>query len=1383
MKKKFLILPIALLGLVLSSCGVSTLKDNYTAEDQAIETPWSDYVMPATGIEFEDGEETLSLVKGETHAYRYSIQPRGATVNSLNWFSDNENVATVSDGVVSAVGGGEATITVSVPDSDFEAQELDVNVIVPLTNFALEVPEKLVWEEEYQFPVTYEPEDTTERDLTYKITESSVAGLLSVSEEGLVTTTKQNGTAKLEVSRGNIVKEYTLTVDSTPVTSVSIADAGHEIEVNDTLSLAATVSPATARDYLKDGVRFYSKDPSIATIDERTGVVLGVAVGNTNVYAECGDVKSADYAIEVFKVTATNVSITTPDFTLSNASQTGLSKQLAYQLTVDRAGYDKPSAADISFVSSNDRVVAVSDAGLVTAIGPGTAEVTIKVAQEGEPLLEDSVNVSVNIVSTALTISGGNSFFNDSTLTLTASLTPANVSNSDITWSLEQDPVIVSLSDTAGPSVTLTPINNEVTGTVKVIASNPGGASNEMIVTVDERPSEFTAGRHYIVGNELYNTGESVRVAGKSSWETAKYAYEFSYRIDDPSVYEQFKGTIKFAAGDQFRYFIGKDYWVPVYETFGENRGYHIEQDGDNNAFHKGQMRFVKENENHEFVVSDADDANIEVVEAGWYDLYAKLYKNSDDTVWYSLYIEKVPALSVEVDNITMGLDESYQIKPHNWIGGVDYTIVSGEDYISINSNGLAVAKGVAGNAVVRVNDDRNVPVDVTFTLQAGAHAGQVIYLNANGMFDNDEVVPFVHSWGNEGASNSANTMMEKVEGQTIIYSATIPFDHNKVDFVRCAAGSTSLVWDEIYNQTKDQDIPADKDMFTMTGWSDEQDDHHRTYVDGSWSVFDSAQVYTVDSGSSTQPEDPHGESYVMYGNDPTWNYLPLEENLNNANEMMGSIALEKDTEFVIKMGEDDWRHFENNKASSSNKVIQGSEANAEGTLHNFKANADGTYSFYILKDKAAEEGKNVYVGFVSNTPAVPNVVKLYFEDALEWATGENKMFAYAWGDAGNKVAWPGEEATYVGLDNADKKVYSFDVDINAYNRIIFHAGEAQTADIDISEALNNQGYKPTALVNNAYAVENYVYTPKGDTPVTYTVSFDTNGGTGTIDPSEVNGAYTLPDATGLTAPTNKEFAGWKAGNAGDLLAAGDHYNVTANVTFYAQWEEAHVANNVKLYLTANWAGWESPKAYAFNAESETPKVAWPGENMNYVGVNDDNDTIFSYTVDIASYDRIIFHNGSGAQTVDIDISTAANADAYYLKQHVDNNDANKIEVEKWGTFTNASLTSKQIIYFTNNKGWTDVKFYVFNKALETKEADWPGSAAKWVFKNENHEDVYRLLINTAEFDAFIFNGSGGQTIDILLSSLEEGKNAFYILDEQESGNYKVGQWAYNPLA
>jgi len=70
---------------------------------------------------------------------------------------------------------------------------------------------------------------------------------------------------------------------------------------------------------------------------------------------------------------------------------------------------------------------------------------------------------------------------------------------------------------------------------------------------------------------------------------------------------------------------------------------------------------------------------------------------------------------------------------------------------------------------------------------------------------------------------------------------------------------------------------------------------------------------------------------------------------------------------------------------------------------------------------------------------------------------------------------------------------------------------------------------------------------------VTYTVSFDANGGTGTMaDVTDVSGEYTLP-ANGFTAPAGKQFKAWSVG--GVEKAAGDKITVTANTTVTAVWE------------------------------------------------------------------------------------------------------------------------------------------------------------------------------------------------------------------------------------
>ena len=74
---------------------------------------------------------------------------------------------------------------------------------------------------------------------------------------------------------------------------------------------------------------------------------------------------------------------------------------------------------------------------------------------------------------------------------------------------------------------------------------------------------------------------------------------------------------------------------------------------------------------------------------------------------------------------------------------------------------------------------------------------------------------------------------------------------------------------------------------------------------------------------------------------------------------------------------------------------------------------------------------------------------------------------------------------------------------------------------------------------------------------VTYTVSFDANGGTGSMaDVTGVSGEYTLP-ANGFTAPDGKQFKSWSVG--GSEKAVGDKITVTANTTVTAVWEDIPV--------------------------------------------------------------------------------------------------------------------------------------------------------------------------------------------------------------------------------
>ena len=86
-------------------------------------------------------------------------------------------------------------------------------------------------------------------------------------------------------------------------------------------------------------------------------------------------------------------------------------------------------------------------------------------------------------------------------------------------------------------------------------------------------------------------------------------------------------------------------------------------------------------------------------------------------------------------------------------------------------------------------------------------------------------------------------------------------------------------------------------------------------------------------------------------------------------------------------------------------------------------------------------------------------------------------------------------------------------------------------------------------------------FTLKTEVPAKYiTISFDPNGGTGTMKPMRVKAGvgYTLPECT-FTPPEGKEFAGWLAVN-GNVYPAGHDVFSTYDQSLKATWKDKEVA-------------------------------------------------------------------------------------------------------------------------------------------------------------------------------------------------------------------------------
>ena len=88
--------------------------------------------------------------------------------------------------------------------------------------------------------------------------------------------------------------------------------------------------------------------------------------------------------------------------------------------------------------------------------------------------------------------------------------------------------------------------------------------------------------------------------------------------------------------------------------------------------------------------------------------------------------------------------------------------------------------------------------------------------------------------------------------------------------------------------------------------------------------------------------------------------------------------------------------------------------------------------------------------------------------------------------------------------------------------------------------------------------------------PVKHTISFNANGGSGTMDPVEVNEGsdYYVPECT-FTAPKDKKFVGWKIANEGNILMPlTSSVTVHSDLVFYAQWE--YIQNSFTISFDSN---------------------------------------------------------------------------------------------------------------------------------------------------------------------------------------------------------------------
>ena len=331
-----------------------------------------------TDIVLEKGEtQQLNIEYGTDDKAEQEKIAEAASKLNLTWTSSDETVATVDEtGLVTAVGAGEADVTVSVSDANISSTTHVKVVILPT---GVEAPETLSLELNGEatkaLGAKMTPEDATDVKLAYVSSDESVVTVdesgnvtaVGVGECTITTTIVADTTATAEdagvdsemlVVPENAKAETKVTVGKA-IESITLDSNEGVLTVGNTHTIKATVFPEDATD---KAVTWKSSDESIATVDAE-GNVTAKDTGNVTIMAvnSDGDVSST-YELTVKAVTCSYCGQT--GHTSSNcpvkaadqkaAAQKQAAAQAAAQQAQQQAQQQQPSGGDIVPGSTED---------------------------------------------------------------------------------------------------------------------------------------------------------------------------------------------------------------------------------------------------------------------------------------------------------------------------------------------------------------------------------------------------------------------------------------------------------------------------------------------------------------------------------------------------------------------------------------------------------------------------------------------------------------------------------------------------------------------------------------------------------------------------------------------------------------------------------------------------------------------------------------------------------------------------------------------------------------------------------------------------------------------------------------------------------------------
>lgn len=329
-----------------------------------------DIPIDAVSISFEKSEYELNV--NDTLCLNVLFNPIETTNKEIIWSSSDENIVTITEGVVTALKKGNVIITATTINNKSASCRLTIKEVLANTISISPREMELKPGATAKLVAQIMPENTTNKSIEWS---SKDTNIVMVDQNGII---KASSVGKTQITAStldgsNLATICMITVSPIKISSILLNPASAEGKEEEQIQIKATVLPEDATNKV---ISWSSSNETVATVDDN-GLVSLLKEGTATITASATD--------ESGVTSACNISVLKSEVLVSSILLNPLSAEgeegEKIQINAEVLPEDATNKT-ISWGSSDESVASVDGTGLISLLKKGTAIITASATDE-----------------------------------------------------------------------------------------------------------------------------------------------------------------------------------------------------------------------------------------------------------------------------------------------------------------------------------------------------------------------------------------------------------------------------------------------------------------------------------------------------------------------------------------------------------------------------------------------------------------------------------------------------------------------------------------------------------------------------------------------------------------------------------------------------------------------------------------------------------------------------------------------------------------------------------------------------------------------------------------------------------------------------------------